>query len=368
VTHPRDDNDLGAFLRSRRERTQPSEAGLPAGNGTRRTPGLRREEVATLAGVSIDYYTRLERGRERRPSAAVLDALARVFRLDEPERQHLRALAAHAVGAAVQRSAPVTCVRETARQLLDAVRPSPAAVISRVNDLLAANPAGLALFHGLADWPEGERNLTRFLFLHPGARTLWVDWECIAVGHVAHLHAMAGQYPGAKDIAALVDDLLAVSPDFARIWDRYDVKPRATGEKRYQHPLVGRMRLGYESLPLVGTDGQRFIVYVAEPGTPDHDAMVLLDLLASPAVQSLRPVRATASPRPMSARPPAPPTSENRRGDLANQERTPPATQPQAVSDTAPIETDMSTSSIICSGTFPAARLTNCGSTAPNRM
>ncbi len=248
-------------------------------NGVRRTPGLRREEVATLAGVSIDYYTRLERGRERHPSAAVLGALAAVLKLDEAERRHMDALAAHAAGGGISRPIPRTCVRETARLLLESLRPSPAAVLSRVNDLLAANPAGLAVYHGLADWPPEQKNLTRFLFLHPGARSLWTDWEDIAAGHVAHLRSVAGQNPDAADIAALVDGLLTESRDFARLWARYDVKPRTAGCKRFQHPQVGRMTLGYESLPLAGGESQRLIVYLARPGTPDHDAMALLDML-----------------------------------------------------------------------------------------
>jgi len=307
MAHPLTGNELGAFLRNRRGRITPSEAGLAAGSGVRRTPGLRREEIATLAGVSIDYYTRVERGKERHPSVAVLDALAGVLKLDQNERRHLHALAAHAAGNGPAPAAPASCVRETVRMLLESLRPSPAAVMSRVNDMLAANPAGLALFHGLSDWPPERRNLTRFLFLHPAARSLWVDWEHIAIGHVAHLRLVAGENPDAPDVTALITGLLADSPDFARIWARYDVKPRTTGDKHYQHPRVGRMTLCYESLPLAGTDGQRLIVYLARQGTPDHDAMVLLDM-----AQSLRPVSATVSPTPMSARPPAPPTRENR--------------------------------------------------------
>jgi transcriptional regulator with XRE-family HTH domain len=293
VTHPGNGNELGFFLRSRRERISPLDVGLPGANSRRRTPGLRREEVATLAGVSIDYYTKLERGRERHPSGPVLDALAAVLQLNEPERQHLAALAAHVAGvyagAADPGQAHRPCLRDTARQVLEAVRPGPAVAVSRINDLLGANPAGLALFHGLADWPAENRNLSRYMFLHPAARTLWVDWEDIAIGHVAHLHAIAGQHPDAPDITALASELQAASPDFARIWDRYEVKPRTTGDKHYQHPLVGRMSLSYESLPLAGTDGQRLIIYLAAPGTPDHDAMVLLDLLARTANPLPRP-------------------------------------------------------------------------------
>jgi transcriptional regulator with XRE-family HTH domain len=290
LSSPPRDNELGVFLRSRRQRMNHAEARLPAGNGVRRTPGLRREEVAALAGVSIDYYARLERGRERHPSVAVLDALAGVFGLDDAERQHLHALAVHAAGNGTSQSAvPHSCVRETSLLLLEAVRPSPAAVLSRVNDMLAANPAGLAIFHGLADWPPERRNLTRFLFLHPAARSLWADWEGIAAGHVAHLRSIAGQDPDAPDITGLVDGLAAESPDFARFWSRYDVKPRTSGDKRFQHPKVGRMTLGYESLPLAGADGQRLIVYLAAPGTADHDAMVLLDLLATGQETDTRP-------------------------------------------------------------------------------
>ncbi|MGD0556235.1 MAG: helix-turn-helix transcriptional regulator [Streptosporangiaceae bacterium] len=305
--HPLSDTELGAFLRSRRGRITPAEAGMPAGSGIRRTPGLRREEVATLAGVSIDYYTRLERGRERHPSASVLDALARVLKLDENERRHLHALAAHAAGNGPPPAAPPSCVRETAQMLLESLRPSPAAVMSRVNDMLAANPAGLALYHGLSDWCPAERNLSRYLFLHPAARSLWVDWEHIAIGHVAHLRLVAGENPDAPDITELITGLLEESPDFARIWARYDVKPRTTGDKRIEHPRVGRMTLDYESLPLAGANGQRLIVYLAHRGTPDHDAMVLLDM-----AQSLRPLSATVIPTPIRASPPAPPTRENR--------------------------------------------------------
>jgi hypothetical protein len=213
---------------------------------------------------------------------AVLGALAGVLRLDDAERQHLYALAAHAAGNATPRPAvPRSCVRETSLLLLEAVRPSPAAVLSRVNDMLAANPAGLAIFHGLADWPPECRNITRFLFLHPAARSLWADWADIAAGHVAHLRSIAGQDPDAPDITTLVEGLLAESPDFAGFWSRYDVKPRTAGDKRFQHPKVGRMTLCYESLPLAGAGGQRLIVYLAVPGTADHDAMVLLDMLAA---------------------------------------------------------------------------------------
>lgn len=275
-----DQSELGRFLRARRERVTPADVGLPSGNSVRRTPGLRREELATLAGVSVDYYTRLERGKETRPSTAVLDALARVLRLDEPEAEHLHALAGQVARPAPRRR-PSRTVRPTARLLLESVRPNPAYVVSRTNDLLAANPGGLGLLPGLADWPVRERNLVRYVFLHPAARPLWDNWEELAGGSVAHLRAVAGADPEDPDLAALAGELLVKSEDFARLWHRYDVRPRSSGTKAYHHPVVGQMRLDYETMPLTGTDGQRIVIYLATAGTPDHDAMVLLDMASS---------------------------------------------------------------------------------------
>jgi transcriptional regulator with XRE-family HTH domain len=278
VTEP---TELGRYLKARRGRVQPADVGLPSGTGVRRTPGLRREELATLAGVSADYYTRLERGRETNPSPAVLYALARVLNLDGPETDHLLALAEYAGGGS--RNGPprrTSCrqVRPTALQLLETVRPNPAYVVGRTNDLLAANPGGLGILPGIADWPEEQRNVTRYVFLHPAARTLWVGWEQLAAGAVAHLRAVPGTDPDDPALTSLVGELTLKSPDFARMWNRYDVRPRTSGTKAYHHPIVGEMRLEFETMPLGGTDGQRVVIYLAEPGTPDYDAMVLLDL------------------------------------------------------------------------------------------
>lgn len=276
-------SELGRFLRSRRERVRPDEVGLPTGPGVRRTPGLRREELATLSGVSIDYYTRLERGKEIHPSDAVLESLGRALRLDGPETEHLRALAATvARGPNARSRSAMRTVRKSAELLVESVRPNPSYVVSRINDLLAWNPAGIALFPGLADWPEHRRNLIRYAFLHPAARTLWMDWEELVAGSAAGLRAMAGADPDAPDLTALVGELAMKSEDFARLWGRYEVRPRSAGQKHFQHPVVGRMTLEYETMQLTETDGQRLVVYLAEPGTPDHDAMVLLDLASTP--------------------------------------------------------------------------------------
>ncbi len=170
--------ELGRFLRARRTGTSPERVGLTVGTGPRRTPGLRREEPATLSGISIDYYTRLERGKEARPSPSVLDALARALRLDDQEHQHLRELAARAARYAPEPPpAPGRSVSPHLGPLLEALRPNPAYVLSRGMDFLAADPSGLALYAGLDEWPAKRRNLARYLFLHPTASTLFPDWD-----------------------------------------------------------------------------------------------------------------------------------------------------------------------------------------------
>jgi transcriptional regulator with XRE-family HTH domain len=270
--------ELGRLLHARRTQVTPADVGLTAGVGVRRTPGLRREEVAALAGVSIDYYTRLERGRETRPSPAVVDALARALRLDADEHEYLRSLAAQAARRAPQPpSAPSRSVRRTVSMLLQTLRPNPAYVLSRTYDMLAANPGGAQLHPGLAQWPARQRNTIRYTFLHPAARDLWPDWEQKARGCVAQLRAVAGADPDAPDLAALVGELLVKSPDFGRLWGRYEVRRAGDGEKVFRHPAVGTLTLAHEILDLNRADGQRLVVYMAAPGTPDHDAMVLLD-------------------------------------------------------------------------------------------
>jgi transcriptional regulator with XRE-family HTH domain len=270
--------ELGRFLRARREGVRPADVGLPAATGSRRTPGLRREELATLAGVSIDYYTRIERGRETRPSPAVVDALARALRLDTEEHEYLRSLAAMAARRAPQPPAlPSRSVRGTVRLLLETVRPNPAYVLSRTYDVLAANPGGALLHPGLAEWPARQRNTIRYTFLHPAAPELFPDWEQKARGCVAQLRAVAGSDPDAPDLAALVGELLVKSPDFGRLWGRYEVRRAGDGQKVFRHPAVGTMTLAHEILDLNRAGGQRLVIYMAPPGTPDHDAMLLLD-------------------------------------------------------------------------------------------
>ncbi|GII33536.1 helix-turn-helix transcriptional regulator [Planotetraspora mira] len=273
--------ELGRFLRARRTQTSPEQVGLTVGTGLRRTPGLRREELATLSGISIDYYIRLERGKETRPSPSILDALARALHLDDQEHHHLRELAARAAHYAPEPPpAPSRTVRPHLKLLLETMRPSPAYIISRSMDLLAWNHGGLALYAGLDDWPTKQRNLARYLFLHPTAHRLFPDWDNQVRACVSRLRAAAGTAPDAPDLTSLVGELLLKSADFAKLWERYDVTGRKHSHKTFHHPHVGLITLNTQSMHLEGTPGQRLGVYVTEPGTPDHDAMLLLDMTA----------------------------------------------------------------------------------------
>ncbi|WP_405996174.1 helix-turn-helix transcriptional regulator [Streptomyces sp. NBC_00986] len=267
-----DGGELGRFLRARRTRTSPHQVGLAVGTGPRRTPGLRREELATLSGISIDYYVRLERGKETHPSPAVLDALARALQLDDAEHQHLHELATRAAQYAPEPPpAPSRTVSPHLKLVLETLRPSPAYVISRSMDLLARNPGGLALFAGLADWPATSSSTPPILF---------PDWDYQVRGCVARLRAQSGVDPDAPDLTHLMGELLLKSPDFAKLWERYGVAGRKKVQKTFHHPEVGILTLSGQSMHLEGTPGQRLGVHTAEPGTPDHDAMVLLDLTA----------------------------------------------------------------------------------------
>jgi transcriptional regulator with XRE-family HTH domain len=272
-------NELGDFLRARRARLRPGDVGLPPGPGTRRTSGLRREEIAALAGLSIDYYIRLEQGKESNPSGPILDGLARALRLNEEEHAHLYALANHAAGRTARASSrPGRVVRPGVRQLLETVRPCPAYVLTRTSDLLAANAEALALFAGLADWPPERRNTIRYTFFHPAARELFADWNHSAETTAAHLRSLAADTPGDPDVSALIAELLGGSPEFAERWQRHDVRHRRGEAKPFRHPRVGEFTLTYEVLYLA--DGQRMTVYQAGPDRRDHDALTLLSMIA----------------------------------------------------------------------------------------
>ncbi|MEU3937122.1 helix-turn-helix domain-containing protein [Streptomyces sp. NPDC029044] len=270
--------ELGRYLKARRAQVRPEDVGLPAGAGLRRTPGLRREELAALAGVSVDYYIRLERGRETNPSPAVVDALGRTLRLRGDGYERLHELAELASGRSSELPACSDhTVRDSVLRMLESVRPLPAYVVSRYNRVLAANPPGRRLMPGLWDWPQDQRNLTRYLFLHPLGRTLYEPWEETVALSVAHLRAVGGADPDDPELTALVGELMLKSPQFARLWERYDVCERGGGQKSFRHPKAGPMTLTYEVMRLARTGGQRMVVYQAAPGTPDETAMLRLD-------------------------------------------------------------------------------------------
>ncbi|MBB2946313.1 transcriptional regulator with XRE-family HTH domain [Actinoplanes lutulentus] len=270
--------ELGLFLRARRVQVNPQDAGITVGPGMRRTPGLRREELAARAGVSVDYYTRLERGREHRPSPAVVDALAAALDLDDAEHDHLIGLAARAASLTPpRRSALDQKPSSGTEMLLERLRPYPARLLSRTMDLLACNPGGIRTLPGIEDWPAERHNIARYLFLHPAGRDLFPDHDAVVSGCVARLRALAGTEPDAPDLTALVEELLASSKDFARLWERYDVRPYTRTTKTMNHPAVGTFTLSFQVMQIDGTPGHCLVTYYAEPGTPDHDAIVRLD-------------------------------------------------------------------------------------------
>lgn len=275
-------SELGRFLRAQRARLSPEIAGLTIGDGLRRTPGLRREELATLAGISIDYYIRLERSKEANPSPPVVDALARALQLDDSEHEFLRDLVARAArGRAEPPVSPSRSVAPGMTLLLESMRPNPAYVVGRTLDVLACNPSGLRLFAGMERWPPERRNIVRFVFRHPDAPDLLDDWDDQIRACVGRLRALAAIEPDAPDLVQLVDDMLRESPAFTRLWDSHDVRPHYYGSKTFHHPDVGDLTLGCHSMQVEGTPGHQLVAYHAEPGTPEYDALVLLDLAAS---------------------------------------------------------------------------------------
>lgn len=256
---------LGEFLRSRRSSIRPADVGLPNGLGLRRTPGLRREELATLAGVSFDYYTRLEQGRERRPGRAVLDSLARALRLVADDKRHLNHLAALAADPSAAPPEPTTAVRPSVEALLAQSSPSPAYALNRVSDMIAANQEGLALFHGIKSWPQERRNTVRYIFTHPFARSLFADWEATARACVAQLRTMNVHCPTDRRLLALVTEIQSADATFRHLWASHAVGPRRHTKKRFDHPDLGAVTYDFETLHLPD-DEIRISVYTTAEG------------------------------------------------------------------------------------------------------
>jgi transcriptional regulator with XRE-family HTH domain len=261
------DTTLGAFLQSRRARIQPEEVGLPP-YGRRRVPGLRREEVAQLAGVSVDYYIRLEQGRGKHVSDAVLDAVARVLQLDPTEHQHLRDLARPA-----RTPAPSPHVRPGVRLMLDRLRDTPAFVLGRRMDVLAWNDLCGAL-NGFR--PGTTPNMVREVFQSPGARAFYPEWPAVAAETVAYLRLDAGKHPDDPQLAALIGELSVKSEDFRRLWADHLVKEKTYGVKRLNHPVAGELELAYETMALPGEADQTVVLYTAAPDSPTSERLTLL--------------------------------------------------------------------------------------------
>lgn len=294
-------SELGAFLKARRSRVAPGAAGLPV-VGRRRVAGLRREEVADLAGVSVVYYTRLEQGRARNPSDAVLDALARVLRLDPTERTHLYDLARRTVrGAASFPAGPVpgaagdgdfgdagavpdVVVREDLHRLLAAVGAVPAYLLGPAMDVLAANNLARALLGGLGGASPARSNLAHHVFLDASARDLYPQWEDVARQTVGFLRFSAGRRPGDARLGRVVTELSRRSPQFRGLWAAQEVGEKSYGTKSFRHPLVGGFDLAYETLSLPGDEGRSLVVFTAPDPRADSALRLLGSWTAPPAV------------------------------------------------------------------------------------
>ncbi|NKZ07704.1 helix-turn-helix transcriptional regulator [Actinomadura latina] len=273
-----DRKEMAAFLRSRRARIQPADVGLPGGP-RRRTPGLRREEIAQLAGMSVDYYIRLEQGRGPHPSRQILGALARALRLTDDERGHLYNLAGEQPDPP---HGPSRDVPPGILHLLERLDDTPAYVLNARQDILAWNPLAAALMTDFAAMAPRDRNVVRWLFTGPAIERYGTDEYVTQLARelAADLRASSGRYPGDPGIAELVADVAARSPLFARLWDEGEVGIRRGSRKLMRHPVVGELEMHCDVLYVPERD-QRVVLYTTAPGTPSHEAMKLLRVVGS---------------------------------------------------------------------------------------
>ncbi|MEU9291025.1 helix-turn-helix transcriptional regulator [Streptomyces sp. NPDC048275] len=284
--------ELSEFLRTRRARLKPEDVGLPDFGRHRRVPGLRREELAQLAGVSVAYYTRLEQGNGRNVSTEVLDAIARALRLTAAEHAHLTHLAKPKQHKKKQTARPQQ-VRGALRQLLDTFDGIPAYITGRRSDVLVWNRMAAAVFGDWSELTPPERNWARMVFLKPEYHDLFVEWEQKAIDIVCLLRMDAGCHPDDPQLSALVGELSVKSKDFRRLWATHDVKEKSHGVKRLRHPLVGDLALQFESFRLPDDSEQVLVTYHAEPGSASADA---LRLLASWGTDATRAGTGTSAP------------------------------------------------------------------------
>jgi transcriptional regulator with XRE-family HTH domain len=270
-------DEVNAFLSSRRAKLGPEQAGLSSFSRNRRVPGLRRSEVADLAGVSVEYYAQLERGNLAGASESVLDALGRALQLDEAERAYLANLA-RAAGAAprTRRKPSAPQVRPSVARILELMTEVPAFVTNSRGDVVAANPLAQALYAPMFDDPTRPPNHARFAFLNPRAREFWLDWNRIATDTVAMMRIAAGQDPYDRALTDLVGELSTRSEDFRTRWAAHDVRLHRTGIKQFHHPVVGDLSLNFETMLLTADPGLTLTALSAPAGSADDDALRLL--------------------------------------------------------------------------------------------
>ncbi len=269
-------NDIREFLVSRRARLTPDQAGLPAYGARRRVTGLRREEVALLAGISVEYYTRLERGSATGASSDVLEGIARALQLDEAERAHLLDLVRTAKSRPARRRPTQDRVRPTVRRMLEGITSYPAYLRNGRLDLLATNALGAALYAPVLDDRPLPVNMAQFIFFDRRASEFFIDWDDVANDTVAILRGQAGHDPFDRRLTDLIGELSTRSEEFRVRWANHNVKFHRSGVKRMHHPVVGDLTLDYEALELGADPGQRINVYSAEPGSPSAASLQLL--------------------------------------------------------------------------------------------
>ncbi len=272
--------EVREFLMTRRARITPEHVGLPT-SGTRRVPGLRRSEVAALAGLSVEYYARLERGHISGASTGVLEALARALLLDDVERAHLYDLARGSDGVSTssrprRRTSPGAATRPSMRWALDAITDAVAFVRDPRQNLLASNALGRAFYSPVIGEGGPTPNLARFQFLDPAARDFYPDWDLFAEMCVGIMRAEAGRHPHDRRLQDLVGELSTQSETFRRLWAAHDVRTHGSGSKRFVHPLVGELTLAYEELSITAEPGLVLMIYTPEPGSPSAERLGLL--------------------------------------------------------------------------------------------
>ncbi len=276
-------SELAEFLRSRRARLRPEDVGLRPSLGLRRVAGLRREELAAAAGVSVDYYTRLEQGRASGASDAVLDAIARVLQLDPSERLHLGRLTKPG---GLKMPAPQG-IRAGLQRVLDSLTDVPAFVLGRRMDVLAWNRLARGVITDFGALDARQRNMPRLVFLQDSSRSLYPDWEDVARETVGYLRWDAGHYPDDPELAALIGELSIKSDDFRRLWSEHGVQEKTFGRKSMRHPIMGEVDFAYETFTMPGEPDQTLCLYTVEQGSASESALRLLgSWLADPLPES----------------------------------------------------------------------------------